>query len=509
MYLVHRLREAGYSVQGFDAAGDVGGTWYWNRYPGARCDIPSLLYSYSWSDKLRHNFRWSEKYATQPEILEYAQLVADTYDLRPFFRFSTRVESARYDEANCEWVVETDAAGTWRGKYLFLATGCLSVPNEPDFPGQDSFQGDSYQTSTWPHEGVDFSGKRVAVIGTGSSAIQSIPLIAEQAESVHVFQRTPNFSLPALNGPIPEEERQAFEAMYEDYRAALAAGEPGIEMLPEDWEPSDEELAEHVKILWNGGGLVSTVQIPRLTKDERINAAAAEFVRERIQDIVDDPDTARRLTPHGYPIATKRACVDTNYYQTYNLPHVHLVSLQEEPLVEITPQGVKTEAREYPVDAIVYALGFDAMTGALTRINPVGRNGLSLQDAWAEGPTSFLGTTVAGFPNLFTITGPFSPSVIQNVILSIEQHVDWIMEVLARAREAGSATIEITREAQQQWMDHAADEANQTLFPQAGSWYMGANIAGKPRVLMPYVGREYKQKLDANISEGFPGLVFS
>ena len=506
LYMVHKLRSAGMKVLGFDAATDVGGTWFWNRYPGARCDIPSLMYSYTWCDDVRRSWRWSEKYATQPEILAYASHVADVYDLRRSFRFNVRIVSAAYDEAACVWTLTTDAGARYRARYCIMATGCLSVPRGADLPGSEDFEGESYVTGLWPHEPVDFSGKRVAVIGTGSSAIQSIPHIAAQAEHLYVFQRTPNFSLPALNAPLSDAEIEAFMAAYPQYVAALRAGEPAIPLPPADWQPSDEELAELVKLLWNGGGLVSTAMIPGLVRDERINEAAAEFVREKIRSIVKDPATAEKLIPRDFPFAAKRACVDTDYFETYNRQNVSLVDVRETPIQRIEPNGVRVAGRLYEVDVIVYALGFDAMTGALERMDIRGREGVSLKEAWAAGPRTYLGLAVAGFPNMFTVTGPGSPSVLTNVLTAGEQHVEWIFDAISHVEREGGREIEATAEAQEAWIDHANAEADKTLYPRAASWYMGANVPGKPRVFMPYVGEGYKKRCDEVAARGYVGF---
>jgi cyclohexanone monooxygenase len=509
LYMVHKLREAGYSVQGIEAGGDVGGTWYWNRYPGARCDIPSLLYSFTWSDDLRKDWRWSEKYATQPEILSYAEHIADRFDLRRSFLFDTRVISAVFDEAAGRWRVETDKGQVFDARYCVMGTGCLSVPKVPDIPGAETFKGEAYVTGRWPHEGVDFKGKRVAMIGTGSSAIQSMPLIAKDAAHVTVFQRTPNFSLPALNAPLSEAELAAFEEAFPLYREALRAGEPGIPLPPKGWKPSDEELAGLVETLWNGGGLLSATLIPDLVRDERINNAAADFVRGKIREIVKDPVLAAKLTPTTFPIAAKRACVDTDYYASFNRDNVTLADLNETPIQSITPTGVRTSAQDYPADIIVYALGFDAMTGALLKMDIRGRGGVSLRDVWADGPKTYLGLAVAGFPNLFTVTGPGSPSVLSNMLTSIEQHVDWIFDAIQHLSAKQAAVIEATPAAQEAWVEHVNEEADQTLYPRAASWYVGANVPGKPRVFMPYVGEEYKKRCDRIAAEGYTGFAVS
>jgi cation diffusion facilitator CzcD-associated flavoprotein CzcO len=509
LYMTHRLQEAGLSVQGIDAAGDVGGTWYWNRYPGARCDIPSLLYSYTWSDDLQAEWRWSEKYAPQPEILAYANHVADRYDLRGAYLFDTRVTTATFDEERQRWTIETDRGDRIEARFCIMATGCLSVPREPDIAGAADFKGETYVTGRWPHEPVDFTGKRVAMIGTGSSSIQSMPLIAAQASQVYVFQRTPNYSLPARNCPLTDAEIAEFRANFPVYREMLRSGQPGIPLPPADWIPSDDDLRALAEGLWNGGGLLSLAVIPNVTRDEKINEVAAEFVRARIREIVKDPAVAAKLTPTEFPIGSKRACVDTDYYASFNRDNVTLVDIRDTPIKEITATGVRTTAADYPVDIIVFATGFDAMTGALLKMDIRGRGGRSLREAWAHGPKTYLGLQVAGFPNLFTVTGPGSPSVLTNMITSCEQHVDWIMDALENLRAKDLATMEATPEAQEAWVAHVNQEADRTLYPRANSWYIGANVPGKPRVFMPYVGEGYKVRCDEVAAKGYEGFALA
>lgn len=509
LYMVHRLREAGLNVVGIDAAGDVGGTWYWNRYPGARCDIPSLLYSYSWSEELQSEWTWSEKYATQPEILAYANHVADRYDLRRSFLFNTRVTSAHFDEAADLWRIETDRGDHLEAQFCVMATGCLSVPRKPDIKGAETFSGETYVTGLWPHDPVDFKGKRVAMIGTGSSSIQSMPLIARDASQVYVFQRTPNFSLPALNRPLTEEEIAEFRANFLAYREMLRSGNPGIPLPPEDWTPSSEELQLLVEGLWNGMGLLSLTVIPNLMRDAQINKVAADFVRSKVKEIVKDPVLAEKLTPGDFPIGAKRACVDTDYFASFNRDNVTLVDLNETPIEEITPKGVRTSAGLFEVDVIIFATGFDAMTGALLRMDIRGRGGEALRNAWEHGPRSYLGLAVSGFPNLFTVTGPGSPSVLSNMITSCEQHVDWIFDAISHVRKTGAHRIEAQPQAQEEWVRHVNEEADQTLYPQANSWYIGANVPGKPRVFMPYVGQGYKVRIDEIAAKGYEGFAIA
>ena len=510
MYMLHKLRELGVSVQSFEAGTDVGGTWYWNRYPGARCDIPSLFYSYTWSEALQKEWRWSEKYAAQPEILSYAKHVADRFDLRPMIAFETRVLSARFDEAADRWLIATDRGDEVSARWLIMATGCLSTPRAPDIPGVESFAGETYHTGAWPHEGVDFTGKTVAVVGTGSSGIQSIPQIAAQADKVTVFQRTPNFSIPARNTPLTEKDLEAFWAGYPAYLAMIKG--PGLGFGGASAElplPDDEAQRQRYEELWAIGGAGFLSAWGNLLTSLEVNDRAAGFVRDKIAGVVSDPETARRLQPRDHPIGTKRICVDIDYYETYNRPNVELVNLRETPIEAIEPHAVRTSAATHAVDAIVFATGFDAMTGALLAIDIQGADGLDFRQAWAEGPKAYLGLAVAGFPNLFVITGPGSPSVLSNMINSIEHHVEWITACVAHMRERGFTRIAADAEIQEAWVAHVRAVADQTLFPRAASWYMGANIPGKPRVFMPYIGAGYRQKCADVAAAGYEGFELS
>ena len=390
-----------------------------------------------------------------------------------------------------------------------MATGCLSAPRDPDIKGADSFNGETYVTGRWPHEPVDFKGKRVAMIGTGSSAIQSTPLIAADAAQVYVFQRTPNFSLPARNRKLTERELAEFRANFPAYREMLKQGGLGVAMAIPETMPSEEELRVLADALWSGDGLLSLIVFPNLTRDEKVNQIAADYVRGKIAEIVKDPKVADKLTPKDYPLGTKRACVDTDYYATFNRDNVELIDLRETPIAEITPAGLRTSDRDFEVDIIVFATGFDAMTGALLRIDIQGRGGRPLREAWAAGPRTYLGLQVAGFPNLFTITGPGSPSVLSNMITSCEQHVDWIMDALGHLKAKGLHVIEAKPDAQDAWVEHVNEEANKTLFPRANSWYIGANVPGKPRVFMPYVGQGYKLRCDEIAANGYEGFKLS
>jgi cyclohexanone monooxygenase len=491
MYMLHKLRQQGLRVRVFEAGTDVGGTWYWNRYPGARCDVESLDYSYSFSKDLEADWTWSERYPTQPEILRYAQYVADRFDLRRDMQFETRVTSAQFDERKLHWRVETDRGEALTATYCIMASGCLSTWRIPDFPGRDTFQGATYHTGNWPHEGVDFTGKRVAVIGTGSSGIQSIPVIAKQAAQLHVFQRTPNFSIPAGNRPLQPDEVTQYKARYDEIREAARHSPGGIGDieygLTSALVATADDRSTRFEQGWAKGGFGMLYTYSDIAIDKSANELCAQFVRDKIHELVTDPAVAELLCPHDHPIGTKRICVDTDYYVTFNRPNVELIDIRGTGIEAITPSGVRAAGRDFEVDAIVYATGFDAMTGALARIDIRGRDGRKLVDDWAAGPRSYLGLGVAGYPNLFTITGPGSPSVLSNMLTSIEQHVEWIAGCIAYLREHDMRLIEATLEAQEEWTEHVNEAAHLTLYPQANSWYLGANVPGKPRVFMPYV----------------------
>ncbi|MEO1065534.1 MAG: alpha/beta hydrolase fold domain-containing protein, partial [Actinomycetota bacterium] len=491
LYLLHRLRGAGLSSRVLESADDIGGTWYWNRYPGARCDIQSIEYSYSWDPELEQEWEWSERYATQPEILDYLDHVATKHDLRSGITFETRVETAEWDDEARRWHLRTDTGEEITCRHYVMATGCLSVPKDVDITGVERFRGPTYSTGRWPHEGVDFSGMRVAVIGTGSSGIQAIPLIAKEAAELTVFQRTPNFSMPALNGPIPPDTVAEVKARYPEFREELRWSLGGVEFEPgldSIYTMSDEEIAERLERMWNGGELFAAArEFGDLTLNEDTNEIVAEFVRSKIREIVDDPETAEKLCPTTFPIGTKRPCIDTDYYPTFNLPHVRLVDLRQDPFRTITETGIETEHETFELDAIVYATGFDAMTGAIVAVDITGRDGVTLREKWVDGPSTYLGLTVPGFPNFFTITGPQSPSVFSNMMVSIEQHVDWVIDTITDLRDRGIDTIEPTPTAEAGWVRHTADGGDMTLLPKANSWYMGANVPGKPRVLFPYI----------------------
>ena len=513
MYMLHRLREAGFSAVVLEAANDVGGTWFWNRYPAARCDIESMQYSYQFSDELQQEWNWSEKYATQPEILRYANHVADRFDLRRDIVFNTRVLSALFDDNSATWMLTTDNGQRIRASYCVMATGCLSAPNQPRITGLESFEGALYHTGRWPHEEVDFSGERVGVIGTGSSAIQSVPLIAEQAKRLYVFQRTPNYSVPAHNAPLDPAQRQQIKDHYREFREEAKQSFSGVHFRynPEAAvEVSEQRRRDEFEARWSYGGVTFMGAFADLLFDKRANDAAAEFVRNKIRGIVRDPGVAQLLCPENI-IGCKRLCVDTDYYATYNRPNVELIDVRKTPIDRITPEGICVNGRSYEVDAIVLATGFDAMTGALTRIDIRNGSGDALAEKWQHGPRAYLGLTIAGFANLFTITGPGSPSVLTNMLPSIEQHVEWVADCLVYLRESGKTRIEATREAEDQWVAHTGEVADGNLRSSCSSWYVGANIQGKARVFMPYIGGfpAYVQKCEQVVANGYQGFALT
>jgi cyclohexanone monooxygenase len=514
MYMLHKARGLGLKACAFESGSGVGGTWYWNRYPGARCDVESLEYSYQFDEALQQEWKWSERYAPQPEILRYAEHVAARFALKRDIQFDTRVETASFDEAAGRWSVTTSDGAQARARFLILATGCLSSTKLPEIEGIGRFAGERYHTGRWPHHAVDFSGKRVGVIGTGSSAIQSIPLIAREAKSLVVFQRTPTYTVPARNSPIDP----AYEARVKaDYAGFRARNSRTINAFGSNYPRNDasalsvgaEQRRQAFEERWQRGGLPFLGTFGDLMLNGEANAAAAEFVREKIRGTVKDPATAARLTPRQ-TIGCKRLCVDTDYYATFNRPNVRLVDLGEAPIEAITPAGVRSGGVEHPLDCLVFATGFDAMTGPLLAIDIRGRAGLSLRDKWRDGPRSYLGLGSAGFPNLFIITGPGSPSVLTNMMVSIEQHVDWIGDCLAWLRARGHARIEATTAAEVAWGQHVNAVADRTLYPTCNSWYLGANVPGKPRVFMPLVGfPPYVEKCNEVAARGYEGFALS
>jgi cation diffusion facilitator CzcD-associated flavoprotein CzcO len=513
LYMLHKLRQIGLSALVIEEGNDVGGTWYWNRYPGARCDSESHYYSYSFSPELEQEWEWSSKYPEQPEILSYLQHVADRFDLRRDILFGTRVTGAGFDEDAARWGIQTDGGTRFSARYLITAVGCLSAGQIPDIPGRDAFAGEWYHTGRWPHEWVDVSGKRVGVIGTGATGIQIIPVVAEQAEHLYVFQRTPNFSIPARNAPLDAEETRRVKARYRELREHSRASFAGMPFDPIERSAlsvSPEERDATYERLWEVGGFRFLFEgFNDLLFDKASNDTAAEFIRRKIRETVHDPAVAERLCPSSYPFGTKRPPLNTAYFETFNRDNVTLVDIRSHPVTEITPDGVRTTVGDYELDVMIFATGFDAMTGALLNMGIRGRSGLSLAEKWADGPRSYLGLAVNGFPNLFTITGPGSPSVLSNMPVSIEQHVEWIADCLAHLEAEGAELIEARPEAEAGWVEHVNQVADSTLFPLADSWYVGANIPGKPRVFMPYVGGvgPYRKICDDVAAKGYEGFA--
>ncbi|TQF69256.1 NAD(P)/FAD-dependent oxidoreductase [Rhodococcus spelaei] len=491
MYALHRLRADGLRVRVIEAADGVGGVWYWNRYPGARCDVESVDYSYSFSEELQQEWDWSEKYATQPEILRYANHVADRFDLRRDITFGTRVTDIVLDEQALRWEVRTGSGDVVSTRFVVLAVGPLSNANIPDIAGLDSFEGGVFHTAHWPHEGVDFTGKRVGVIGTGSSGIQTIPCIAEQAAQLHVFQRSANYSVPAGNVPLSDADRAAQKANYAERRrlSFLSGGGSPHEAHPKSaLEASEEELREAYERRWQLGGVLFSKTFPDQVLSTEANDTARIFWEEKVRAVIDDPAVAELLIPKDHAIGTKRICTDANYFQTYNRDNVNLVNLKATPIESIDATGVQTTGERYELDALVLATGFDAMTGSMDKLNIVGRGGQTLKQAWAAGPQTYLGLSVAGFPNLFNMTGPGSVSVLANMVLHSELHVNWVADAIAHLDAHGAAALEARPDAVADWVQECTDRAAATLMPTANSWYVGANIPGRPRVFMPFVG---------------------
>ncbi len=514
LYTVHRLRTLGHRVRGFDRAADVGGVWYWNRYPGARCDVESFDYSYSFDEDLQQEWDWSEKYATQPEIMRYLHHVADRFSLRDAYTFETTVRSAELDEDALTWTVRTDTGETVTSRFVVFAVGCLSSAQRPDVPGLDSFAGPSYHTGEWPHEGVDFTGLRVGVVGTGSSGIQSIPEIAAQARQLTVFQRSPNYSVPAGNKPLDAAQRRQAKAGYAERRrlARLSGGGSPFTTYPrKTFEVGEEERRAAYEKRWQLGGVLYSKTFPDQLVDRAANDAARAFWEEKVRARIDDPAVAELLVPGDHPIGAKRIVTDSGYFETYNQPHVRLVGLRSHPIERVDATGVVLADGEHiALDALVHATGFDAMTGSVDRIEVRGRGGRTLKEAWAAGPRTYLGLGTDGFPNFFNLTGPGSPSVMVNVILAGEQHGDWLADLLTYMEAHGHRAVEAAPEAVEDWVRECRDRAGATLLMEADSWYLGANIPGKPRVFMPYVGgfRVYQEIIDAVAASGYKGFRF-
>ena len=511
LYMLHRLRLQGMRVRVFEAGDGVGGTWFWNCYPGARCDVESMQYSYSFSEEIQQAWVWSERYPRQEEILKYINHVADHLDLRKDIQFNTRVIGGQFQPNSTTWSVQTSDGQSHTARFLITATGCLSASRVPDMPGLDGFKGEWFHTGQWPKTPVDFKGKRVGVIGTGSSGIQLIPMIAKEAKELVVFQRTPNFSIPAWNRPLSIEEQDAWKVNYAEHRQRARNTRSGIlydystRSTP---EVSKQDRDAEYERRWAKGGANFTHAFNDIFTNRESNELAAEFVRNKIRSIVKDPSIADRLTPKDHAIGTKRICVDTDYYKTFNDAHVKLIDIRATPLQEIKPNGIETSDALFELDCIVFATGYDAVTGALERLNLQGEKGQLLKDEWTSGPRTYLGLMTVGFPNLFFITGPGSPSILTNVIVSIEQHVDWIARCIQHMNATQKSKIQAQASAQEVWVQKVNDLAKNTLFPASDSWYMGANVPGKPRVFLPFIGGlgTYTEICEQVISDGYSGF---
>lgn len=513
LYLLHRMRNLGFTTRVFERGDGVGGTWYWNRYPGARCDVESMQYSYSFDEDLQREWHWPEKFSAQPDILAYANHVADRFDLRRDITFNTEVKSAHFDEAAGRWRIETDTGENVSAQHFVMATGCISTAQTPDIPGLAEYEGSTYHTGNWPHEKVDFSGQRIAVVGTGSSGIQSIPVLAEEAAHVTVFQRTPNYSIPSQNEPMTPDYEVSWKSDYAAKREEMRYTSHGSLKDLNDkpaLSVSEEERQKTYEERWEIGGAGYLGSFNNLLTDQEANDTASEFVRNQIRRIVKDPSTAELLAPKTYPIGTKRICIDSGYFETYNRDNVELVDISSKPIEKVTKGGLVANGKSYEFDAIVFATGFDAMTGTLFNVDIRGRGDVTLKDKWYAGPRTYLGLMTAAFPNLFMITGPGSPSVKSNMIISIEQHVDLVTESIVHMRDNGFEIMEPEIQAEDDWVEHVQEVANKTLFPRANSWYMGANIPGKPRLFMPYIGGvgRYRKICEEVVSEGYKGFQF-
>jgi len=516
LYQLHKLRdELGLDVVLLEKADGIGGTWYWNRYPGARCDSESYYYCYSFNKEIEQEWSWSERYPEHPEIRKYLNFVADRLDLKRDIRLATEVTSASFDDGTNSWNVTTRSGEVLTASFLITAVGCLSSANVPKLPGLENFKGDWYHTGLWPHEGVDFTGKRVGQIGTGSTGIQAAPVIAEQAKHLTVFQRTANYSIPARNGPVTADDIKHTRENYDDIWRQARAGTNGhpFSMSPRSaLSVSDQERDDIYEEAWARGGLRFRASFADILQDVKANGTASDFIRQKIREVVKDSAVADMLTPHDHGFATKRPPIDTFYFETFNRDNVQLVDLKAEPIVEVTANGIRTASKEYDLDIIVFATGFDALTGPLVNLNIRGSGGYALKDAWSAGPRAYLGLQSPKFPNLFTITGPGSPSVLCNMPIAIEQHVDWITNCIRDMRADGLERIEAEPESTEKWVAHVNEAANATLLPMASSsWYLGANVPGKPRVFMPYAGgfARYTSICNDVARDGYRGFLRS
>ena len=519
MYMLKSLRDKlGLNVRVLEAGDTVGGTWYWNRYPGARCDSDAYIYVFTFDKQMLQEWEWSERYPEQPEILRYLEYVAKRHDLKRNMQFNTKVTSAEFDEKTNLWTVHTDKGEPVTARYVIAAVGSLSTYNIPKFKGIEKFKGKWYHTNQFPKNGVDFTGKRVGIVGTGATAVQAIPEIAQQAKHLTVFQRTANYCVPARNGKVDPEVIKARKADYDGVVKRTRESFFGQEhyfIMKSALEATPEEREREFDKMWDAGGFAFWLaNYMDMFFSQEANDLCADYIKRKIRATVIDPAIAERLIPKGYAYGTKRQPLDTNFYETFNRTNVQLVDANTDGAIEeITEKGIRAGGKEYECDIIVFATGFDAMTGPLKALNLKGRGGRTLDKEWADGPHSYLGISVAGFPNLFTITGPQSPSVLTNMPVAIEQHVEWVADCIENMRKAEKTTIEATTEAQDAWVAHVNEVVNATLMVGANSWYMSANIPGKPRAFLPYLGPEgiggYRKKCDEVAAKGYEGFALS
>ena len=513
MYMLYKCRQLGLSAKVFEKGPSVGGTWYWNRYPGLHCDVESVQYSFSFDKSLEQEWNWTERYASQPEILRYANHVADRFDLRKDIIFNALVSAARYDDATEQWTLTTDSVGSVQARFVVMATGCLTIPKDVNLPGMDDFKGEVYHTSRWPHTMPDFAGKQVGIIGTGSSGIQTIPIVAEQSGHLHIFQRTPSYSLPAHNRKLEPEFTESVKANYDELRETARhhlVGIPGETYAASVFDV-DEATRERIfgECYDSGRPFALMVSFGDLLTSEAANKTAQDYLARRIRERVKDPALAEQLIPTDQFVGTRRLCIDTGYYETFNRSNVTLQNLARNPIDAVTATGIRLkDGTEIALDCLIFATGYDAMTGALLSMDIQGEGGVQLRERWAAGPRTMMGLMVEGFPNMFTVTGPGSPSVLSNMLVSIEQHVDWISDCLAYLQAQHKRKIKPTPEAQEHWVNHVNELANATLFPRGNTWYMGANVPGKPRVFMPYLGvGPYRALCDDIAKADYRGFV--
>jgi cation diffusion facilitator CzcD-associated flavoprotein CzcO len=509
---LHTLRKIGLKVTVLEAGEDVGGVWYYNCYPGARCDVESFDYSYRFSPDLEQEWRWSERYAQQPEILRYIHHVADRFDLRKDVLLNTRMARSEFNEATSRWAVTAEDGRQWSARFVVMCVGQLSLTKRPDYPGQETFKGEIIHSGVWPKRNVELEGKRVAIIGTGSSGMQMTPVIAQVAKHLTVFQRTPNYSVPAANAPVSDEEDRRVKANYRARREQAANSPSGLGFLPNktsalDASPEEREVV--YEAAWNRLGFGFALAYYDILLSKPANDTAAAFVRRKIESVIDDPVLRDKLTPKDHAFGSRRPSVDSGYFQAFNRPNVELADIREAPIVEFTPEGIRTTARLHEFDVIIFATGFDVFTGSLLKPDIVGRGGLTLKQKWSAGPITYLGIGVADFPNLFIVVGPGSPSLLSNVLVSTEEQLDWLGDLIKKMEAENIAEFEATHQAERDWVKHVNDRAQETLYPTANSFYVGAEIPGKPRVFMPYSGgvRGYRRILQKCATDGYEGFI--